>query len=50
MRDNLIELLKQCTCHYSLSCTGDCEKCHLVEMYDDGIEYVADHLLASGVG
>ena len=50
MRDNLIELLKQCTCHYSLSCNGECEKCHLVEMYDDGIEYVADHLLSSGVG
>lgn len=49
MRDRLIELLKQCSCHYSPPCTGECGECHNVEMFDKEIEHIADHLLAAGV-
>ena len=48
MRDWLIELLKQKACHYVL-CDNECGGCKNVEMYDDSIESIADHLLANGV-
>ena len=48
MRDRLIELLKQKACHYVL-CDNECGGCKNVEMYDDSIESIADHLLANGV-
>lgn len=48
MRDRLIELLKRKSCEYVL-CDGDCGGCKNVEMFDDSIESIADHLLAAGV-
>ena len=48
-RERLIELIEQCSCHYSPPCTGECGECHNVEMYDRNIEHIADHLLANGV-
>lgn len=49
MRDRLIDIIKQCTCHYSPPCDGDCGLCKNVEIYDEQIEHIADHLLANGV-
>ena len=49
MRERLIELLEQCSCHRSPPCTGECHECHNVEMFDKEIEHIADHLLANGV-
>ena len=49
MRDRLIELIKQKSCVYELACDRECGGCHNVEMYDDQIESIADHLLANGV-
>lgn len=48
MRDRLIELLKQKSCVY-VPCDNECGGCENVEMYDDSIESIADHLLAEGV-
>lgn len=48
MRDRLIELLKQKSCVYA-PCDQECGGCNNVEMYDDSIESIADHLLANGV-
>ena len=48
MRDRLIELLKQKSCVY-VPCDNECGGCKNVEMYDDSIESIADHLLAEGV-
>lgn len=48
MRDRLIELLEQKSCAY-MPCDRECGECHNVEMYDDSIESIADHLLANGV-
>lgn len=48
-RERLIELIKHCSCYYAPPCDGDCSECHNVEMYDDVIEHIADHLLANGV-
>ena len=49
MRDKLIDIIEQCTCHYSPPCDGDCGLCKNVEIYDEQIEHIADHLLANGV-
>ena len=48
MRDRLIELLKQKSCVY-VPCDNECGGCKNVEMYDDSIESIADHLLSEGV-
>ena len=48
MRDRLIELLKQKSCVY-MPCDNECGECKNVEMYDDSIESIVDHLLAEGV-
>ena len=48
MRDSLIELLKQKSCVY-VPCDNECGGCKNVEMYDDSIESIADHLLSEGV-
>lgn len=48
MRDRLIELLKQKACPF-VHCDRECGECKNVEMYDDSIEVIADHLLAAGV-
>ncbi len=48
-REKLIALLGQCSCAYSPPCTGECGECHNVEMFDDEIANIADHLLANGV-
>lgn len=49
IREKLVELLEQCSCHYSPPCTGECYECNNVEMYDKEIAKIADHLLANGV-
>lgn len=49
LKQRLIELLEQCSCPYSPPCTGECFECHRVEMYDEEIEHIADHLIANGV-
>jgi hypothetical protein len=46
MRDRLIELLKQKACPFA-PCDRECGECKNVEMYDDSIESIADHLLAA---
>ena len=48
MRDRLIALLRQCSCVY-MSCDGDCGECKNIEMFDEDIEQIADHLLANSV-
>lgn len=48
MKNRLIELLKQRSCVY-VTCDRECGECHNVEMYDDAIESIADHLIANGV-
>lgn len=48
MKDRLVELLKQRSCVY-VPCDNECGGCKNVEMYDDSIESIADHLLAEGV-
>ena len=48
MRERLIELLKQKACPYVV-CDRECGECRNVEMYEDNIENIADHLLANGV-
>ena len=48
MRDRLIELLKQKACPY-VECDRECGECKNVEMYEDNIENIADHLLANNV-
>ncbi len=49
MRDRLIELIKQKTCHYGPPCDGDCGSCTNIDIYDDLIEALAEHLLANVV-
>lgn len=48
MRDRLIALLRQRSCIY-MPCDGDCGDCKNIEMFDEDIEQLADHLLANGV-
>lgn len=47
-RERLIELLEQKSCAF-VPCENECHGCRNVEMYDDQIEAMADHLLANGV-
>lgn len=47
-RERLIELLKEVSCRYS-SCDWDCGTCKNVELFDDELEMIADHLLANSV-
>lgn len=47
-RERLVELLEQKSCAFA-PCDNECNGCHNVEMYDDQIEAIADHLLANGV-
>ena len=49
MKDRLIEIIKQCACHYSPPCDGDCGLCNNVEMYDDQIEHIADAIIESDI-
>ena len=49
MREKLIELIEQCSCCYSPPCTGECAECNNVEMHDEEIAKIADHLIANGV-
>lgn len=48
-REKLIAMLGQCSCIYSPPCTGECGECNNVEMYDEEIAHIADHLIANGV-
>lgn len=48
MRNRLIELLKQRSCVY-IPCDGDCGDCKNIEMFDEDIEQIADHLIANDV-
>ena len=49
MKEKLTKLLEQCACPYTLPCTGECGGCKNVEMYDDQIEHIANHLLNNEV-
>ena len=44
----MIELLKQKACPF-VECDRECGECKNVEMYEDSIENIADHLLSNGV-
>lgn len=50
MRDRLVEILLQKTCHYSdIPCDNECGVCGNIELYRSDIEKLADHLIANGV-
>lgn len=50
MRDRLVEILLQKTCHYSdTPCDNECGVCGNIELYRSDIESIADHLIANGV-
>ena len=49
MKEKLTKLLEQCACPYTLPCTGECGGCKNVEMYDDQIEHIVNHLLENQV-
>lgn len=50
MRDRLVEILRQKTCHYSdTPCDHECGVCGNVELYLTDIDMIADHLIANGV-
>lgn len=50
MRDRLVEILKQKTCHYSdTPCDNECGVCGNIELYSSDIEKLADHLIANDV-
>lgn len=50
MRDRLVEILLQKTCHYSdTPCDNECGVCDKIELYRSDIEKLADYLIANGV-
>ena len=50
MRDRLVEILLQKTCHYSdIPCDNECGVCGNIELYRSDIEKLADHLIENGV-
>jgi hypothetical protein len=50
MRDRLIEILEQMSCHYYEDCDQqDCVECGRMEIYDSDIKKIANHLIANGV-
>ena len=50
MRDKLVEILLQKTCHYSdVPCDKECSICGNLEIYRSDIEKLADHLIENGV-
>ena len=50
MRDRLVEVLLQKTCHYSdTPCDKECGVCGNIELYRSDVESIADHLIENGV-
>ena len=50
MRDRLVEIIKQKSCHYSdTPCDTQCVVCGRVDLYGRDIGIIADHLIANGV-
>jgi hypothetical protein len=50
MRDRLVEILLQKTCHYSdTPCDKECGVCGNIELYRSDVESLADHLIENGV-
>lgn len=49
MRDRLVEILLQKTCHYSdTPCDKECGVCGNIELYRSDVESIADHLIENG--